>query len=454
MLQKKNSKTYTMNMCEGPLLGKILIFSIPLMLSSVLQLLFNAADVIVVGNFAGRESLAAVGSTGSLINLLTNLFVGLSVGVNVTMAHFLGSGEEKKLAKTLHTAILLALFSGALLVAIGVPAARILLEWMASPEDVIGLAEKYLRIYFLGMPAVMLYNFGSAALRAAGDTKRPLYYLTGAGVVNVILNLIFVIHFHMGVVGVATATVVSQYISGLLVVHCLMQEKGPMQLKRQELKIHWDIVRQLLRIGLPAGLQGTIFSLSNVVIQSSVNSFGSTVMAGSAAAANIEGFVYVSMNAFYQTALTFVSQNYGAGKKDRITKTLVLCIGLVTICGLVLGNGAYLFGTQLLSIYSQDSLVVAAGLRRMLMICCFYCLCGIMDVLVGVLRGIGYSVLPMIVSMLGACGLRLLWIATIFRQIHTEKILYASYPISWFLTASVHFCCYLMIWNSIKRKKL
>lgn len=454
MLQKKKERNYTMNMCEGPLLGKILIFALPLMLSSILQLLFNAADVIVVGNFAGSESLAAVGSTGSLINLLTNLFVGLSVGVNVTVAHFMGAGEKKRIEKTVHTAILLALMSGIFLAAAGILSVKTLLVWMSSPEDVIGLAELYLRIYFLGMPAVMLYNFGSAVLRAAGDTKRPLYYLSFAGVVNVILNLIFVIGFDMGVAGVGTATVASQYISGLLVLRCLMQEKGCLRLRLKELRIHWEVLGQLLGIGLPAGIQGTIFSLSNVVIQSSINSFGSTVMAGSAAAANLEGFVYVAMNAFYQTALTFIGQNFGAGKKERITKILLLCQGLVILCGLVLGNGAYLFGTKLLAIYSQDPVVIAAGMKRMFFICCFYFLCGIMDVMVGALRGIGYSVMPMIVSLLGACGLRLLWIATVFAGIHTQEALYLSYPVSWFLTASVHFLCYLIVWNRIKRKKM
>lgn len=453
-IESKKEKSYTMDMCEGPLLGKILIFCVPLMLSSILQLLFNAADVIVVGNFAGSQSLAAVGSTGSLVNLLTNLFVGLSVGVNVAVARFLGAGEKKRIEKTVHTAILLSILSGIFLAFVGIMFAGILLHWMSSPEDVIGLATIYLRIYFMGMPAVMLYNFGSAVLRAAGDTKRPLYYLSFAGVINVILNLIFVIGFDMGVAGVGTATVVSQYISGVLVMWCLMREEGVLKLRLKELRIHWDVVGVLLRIGLPAGIQGTIFSLSNVVIQSSINSFGSTVMAGSAAASNLEGFVYVAMNAFHQTAMTFVSQNFGAGKKERIIRILLLCQGLVVLVGIVLGNGAYLLGEKLLGIYSQDTAVIEAGMHRMLYICCFYALCGVMDVMVGVLRGIGYSVMPMIVSLLGACGLRLLWIATIFARVHTEQVLYLSYPISWFLTASVHFLCFMIIWHRIKRKKM
>lgn len=453
-MESKKDKSYTMNMCEGPLFGKILLFSVPLMLSSILQLLFNAADVIVVGNFAGSQSLAAVGSTGSLVNLLTNLFVGLSVGVNVAVARFLGAGETKRIGKTVHTAILLSILSGVFLAFAGILFAGTLLRWMSSPEDVIGLATKYLRIYFLGMPAVMLYNFGSAILRAAGDTKRPLYYLSLAGVVNVVLNLIFVIGFDMGVAGVGTATVVSQYISALLVMRCLMREEGALQLKLKELKLHWDVVGVLLQIGLPAGIQGTIFSLSNVVIQSSINSFGSTVMAGSAASANLEGFVYVAMNAFHQTAMTFTSQNFGAGKKERIVRILLLCQGLVVAVGIVLGNGAYLFGEQLLGVYSRDEAVIRAGMNRMQYICCFYAICGVMDVMVGALRGIGYSVMPMIVSLLGACGLRLLWIATVFAKVHTEQVLYLSYPISWFLTASVHFLCFMIVWNRIKKKNL
>lgn len=453
-MQKTKEKKYTMNLCEGPLLGKILLFALPLMLSSVLQLLFNAADVIVVGNFAGSQSLAAVGSTGSLINLLTNLFVGLSVGVNVVVAHFMGAGEKNRISRTIHTSILLSVLSGVFLTFFGIAMARLLLVWMSSPEDVIELAALYLRIYFLGMPALMLYNFGSAILRAAGDTKRPLYYLFFAGVVNVILNLGFVIGLKMGVAGVAAATVASEYISGFLVLRCLMQEEGALHLELRNLRIHWDIVKQLLRIGLPAGIQGTIFSLSNVVIQSSINSFGSTVMAGSAAAANLEGFVYVSMNALYQTALTFVSQNYGAGKKERIPGIVLRCQGIVILVGLVLGNGAYLIGRQLLAIYSQDGQVIEAGMRRMAVICCFYFLCGVMDVMVGALRGVGYSVMPMIVSLLGACGLRLLWIATIFAGHHTERVLYLSYPVSWFLTASVHLLCFLLIWGRIKKKKM
>ena len=448
--KQKSSK---IEMCSGPLFSKILFFAIPLMLSSILQLLFNAADIVVVGRYAGSESLAAVGSTSSLINLITNLFVGLSVGTNVVVAHFFGSKENTKIGKTVHTSVVLSLISGVMLTVIGVVMAPIFLELMSTPEDIISLSTLYLRIYFIGMPAVMLYNFGSAILRAAGDTKRPLYYLLFAGLINVILNLIFVIGFGMGVDGVAIATVISQIISAVLIIWCLTKEEGCLHLELRELKLDREIVIRILKIGLPAGFQGVVFSLSNVVIQSSINSFGSVIMAGSAAAANIEGFVYVAMNAFHQTALTFTGQNYGAGEYKRVNRILFICQGMVVVTGMVLGNLAVIFGTQLLSIYSPDMLVIAAGLRRMNYVCRVYALCGIMDVMVGALRGIGYSVMPMVVSLLGACGLRLIWIVTIFKLYHTEAILYMSYPVSWIITFSVHIICYIIVTRKFRHSK-
>lgn len=440
-------KKYEVDMLHGPLLGKILLFALPLMMSSILQLLFNAADVVVVGQYAGDESLAAVGSTSSLINLLTNLFIGLSVGANVMVAHYFGSGEKDKISDTIHTSIVVSFLCGLFLTVLGALAAPILLRWMSSPEDVIGLATIYLRIYFIGMPAMMLYNFGSSILRAAGDTRRPLYYLSISGVINVALNLLFVIRFSMGVAGVAIATIVSQYISAALIIRCLMREEGELRLSLRSLHINRGILLRILRIGLPAGIQGTVFSLSNVVIQSSINSFGKTVMAGSAAAANLEGFVYVAMNALHQTALTFVGQNYGAGQKKRLLKVLYLCQGAVFVIGMLLGNLAAFFGHTLLRIYSDKEAVIEAGMVRLNYICRFYALCGMMDVMVGALRGIGSSVVPMIVSLLGACGLRLLWIATVFRQIHTMPMLYLSYIVSWALTAAVHVLCFVWLYR-------
>ena len=439
---KTEKKTFEIDMCSGPLLGKILLFAFPLMLSGVLQLLFNAADIIVVGRFTGHAALAAVGSTSSLINLLINLFIGLSVGTNVLVANYYGAKKERLVSETVHTSVLTSLISGCILIVIGLFLAGPLLKLMGTPGDVLGQATLYMRIYFMGMPVIMLYNFGSAILRAIGDTRRPLYYLLLAGVLNVALNLIFVICFHMGVAGVALATVLSQIVSAGLIVRALMKSDGCFKLDIRSLKIYPARLKQMIRIGLPAGMQGAIFSISNVLIQSSINSFGSVVMAGSTAASNIEGFVYNAMNSLYQTSLSFTSQNYGAGKLDRVNRILLLCLGSVTVVGLVLGNGAYFFGRQLLGIYSSDPEVISYGLIRMAYLCVPYFTCGVMDVFVGSLRGMGYSIMPMLVSLTGACGFRILWIFTVFRYSHTLETLFVSYVISWVLTATVHLICY------------
>lgn len=445
---------YEMDMCSGSLLKKMLVYALPLMFSSILQLLFNAADVVVVGRFAGDNALAAVGSTGSLINLLTNLFVGLSVGTNVLVAQFYGAKKEKDLQETIHTSMLLSVYSGILLTIIGIVAAKQILIWMQSPAEVLELSALYLKIYFLGMTSTMVYNFGSAILRAVGDTKRPLYYLFFAGIVNVVLNLIFVIRFQMGVAGVAAATAISQTISAALIVRCLMKEEGCIHLSLKELKLHQDKVKKIVKVGLPAGFQGMVFSLSNVVIQSAVNSFGAVVVAGNSAASNIEGFVYVAMNAFYQTTVSFTSQNYGARNYRRIRQILYIGELYVILTGVVLGNAVVLFGSSLLRIYSDSAAVVEAGLTRLHIICTFYALCGMMDVLVGSLRGIGYSVMPMIVSLIGACGLRLIWIYTVFQmpQFHVIQTVYWSYPITWTITMTVHAVCFVWAYKKIVRK--
>ena len=443
----KQRRGYRIDMVNGPLAGKILFFALPLMASSLLQLLFNAADIVVVGRFVGKEALAAVGSNGSLVNLLVNLFMGFSVGANVVVAQDLGGGREEDVRKSVHTAITLSLLSGLALTLIGATLARQLLELISSPEDVIDLATVYLRIYFFGMPANMLYNFGAAILRSQGDTQRPLYYLTIAGVVNVLLNLFFVVVLQISVAGVALATIISQYISAGLVLLCMLHEPGALHLDLRSLGIDKDVVRRICRVGLPAGFQGIVFSLSNVVIQSSINSFNSTVIvAGSSASANIEGFVYASMNAFYQTALTFTSQNYGAGQCKRVDRTLFLCQAYVVITGLVLGNLAVFFGPTLAGIYAPgQQAVIAQAVLRLKYVCSLYCICGIMDTMVGILRGLGYSVVPMVVSMIGACGTRLLWVATIFRANPTPALLYLSYPVSWTITAFVHILFFLFI---------
>ena len=446
----KQKKSFEIDMCNGPLLGKILLFSIPLMLSGVLQLLFNAADIIVVGRFVGHQALAAVGSTGSLINLLVNVFIGLSVGTNVMVANYYGAKKYEQVRETVHTSVLTSLVCGCALIAAGVLLAAPLLSLMGTPDDVLEQATLYMRIYFAGMPVILLYNFGAAILRAIGDTRRPLYFLLFAGVINVLLNLFFVIQLHLGVAGVALATVLSQAVSAGLIVRTLLKSEGCFQLELRKLKIYPERLRQMIRIGLPAGMQGAIFSISNVLIQSSINSFGSVAMAGSTAASNIEGFVYTSMNALHQTALSFTSQNYGAGKTDRINRILLLCLGCVTVVGLVLGNCAYFFGHQFLGIYSSDPEVISYGLIRMSYIAVPYFLCGIMDVMVGSLRGLGYSIMPMLVSLTGACGLRILWIFTAFQWFRSLDTLFISYPISWGLTAAVHMLCYFF---AIRKKK-
>ncbi len=440
-------KKYEIDMCSGSVFKKMILFALPLMCSSILQLLFNAADIVVVGRFAGDNALAAVGSNTALINLLTNIFVGLSVGGNVLTAQYYGAKNDKDLKDTVHTAMTLSIYSGIFLTVIGICLAKVLLELMQAPEEVLGLAVLYLRIYFLGMTATMVYNFGSAILRAVGDTKRPLYYLLGAGIVNVVLNLFFVIVLKMGVAGVAAATAISQLISALLVVRCLVKEKGGIHLDLKALGIRKEKMLKIMQIGLPAGFQGMVFSLSNVVIQSAVNSFGAIAVAGNSAASNIEGFVYMAMNAFYQATISFTSQNYGAKQYKRIYKILIAGEIYVIATGIILGNLAVFFGHSLLSIYSSSPDVITAGMSRLRIICTVYALCGIMDVLVGALRGIGYSVVPMIVSLVGACGLRLLWIATVFKipAYHSLTTVYLSYPITWTITLLVHALTFFIV---------
>ncbi len=439
------AKSYEIDMCNGPLFPKILAFSIPLMLSGILQLLFNAADMIVVGRFAGSTALAAVGANAALINLLTNLFIGFSVGANVLVAQFYGAGKEREMSETVHSAVVLSLLCGGILLVFGILIAPQILIVMGTPGDVLSQAVLYIRIYFAGIPVLLLYNFGSSILRAVGDTKRPLYYLLAAGVINIILNLIFVIGFHLGVAGVALATVISQCVSAALVARCMMRMEGGCRLEFSKLGVNRDKIVQIMRIGFPAGLQGTLFSLSNVLIQSSVNSFGSVAMAGNTAGQNIEGFIYMAMNSFHQTALSFSSQNYGAGKYKRIDRVLFQCLGLVTFVGVALGWAAYLLGEPLLGIYSSNPRVIEVGLLRMSVICTMYCLCGIMDVLTGELRGIGCSVFPMVVSLLGVCVFRVFWIFTVFQQYRSLWVLYISYPVSWTLTAAVNMVCFMVV---------
>ena len=452
MAEKTARISYRMDMTEGPLSTKINKFTIPVMLSGILQLLFNTADVIVVGRFTGKTALAAVGSTGSLINLLVSLFMGLSIGTNVLVARYQGAKDDKAVSETVHTSIALGIVGGLILLIIGIVATRPLLEMMATPEDVIDQSTLYMRILFFGMPLNLILNFGAAILRAIGDTKRPLYYLTIAGVINVILNILLVTVFSLGVAGVAIATVISEGVSCVLILLCLKHETGAIRLYFNRIKINPSKCIDIMKIGLPAGLQGCIFSISNVLIQSSVNSFGSTVMAGNTAASNIEGFVYVSMNSLHQTCISFTSQNFGAGKFKRIKKVLINCLIIVAITGLVLGNSAYFFGKYLLSAYNNEAEVISYGLIRLSIISTMYFLCGLMDVMVGAMRGIGYSILPMIVSLVGACGLRIVWIYTVFVKFRTLDILFISYPVTWTITFLSHLVCYYIVTRKYKDK--
>ena len=442
---KRPSSRFEMDMTTGALLPKVLMFALPLVLTSVLQLLYNAADVIVVGRYAGAQSLAAVSSTGSLINLLVNIFMGLSVGSSVVIARAYGAGDTREVHQGVHTSVTVAGIAGIAVGFLGFFASRPLLQLMGSPDDVIDLAALYMRIFFLGMPFNMLYNFGAAILRAVGDTRRPLYFLTFSGLVNVLLNLLLVIVFKLDVAGVAIATVISQIISAVLVLGCLLRSDGSIRLDPRELRIHREPLLHIVRVGLPAGVQGSLFSISNVLIQSSVNSFGSIAMAGNGAAANLEGFVYVAMNAIHQAALTFASQNLGARKIDRVRRNMWVCLGTVTAIGLSTGLVMLLLGRPLLSLYNGDPEVIRYGLLRMSFILPTYFLCGCMDVMVGQLRGIGYSIMPMIVSLTGACLFRVVWIYTAFAATHTLENLYISYPISWALTFAVHLMCYLYV---------
>ena len=450
------SSRYEMDMTQGALLPKVLLFSLPLIASGILQLLFNAADMIVVGQWAGEQCLAAVGSTGSLINLMVNVFIGLSVGGSVAVAKSYGANDPAAVHRSVHTAMTLAIIAGVVVGVLGFVFCRPLLQMMDNP--VLDLATTYMSIYFLGMPFNMVYNFGASILRAVGDTRRPLVYLTIAGVVNVVLNLILVICFHMNVAGVAIATVASQAVSAVLVVVCLMRSSGAVHLDIRELRIHKREFALIAKVGLPAGLQGSLFSISNVLIQSSINSFGDVVVAANSAAGNLEGFVYTSMNAIHQAALTFASQNLGAGQIRRVRRSVWVCVGTVTVIGLVLGNLMFLFGEPLLRLYLKDPAavdpltgvsVLSYGMLRMKYMLPLYCLCGLMDVAVGSLRGVGYSVMPMIVSLTGACLFRVVWILLIFNPtpvaLRTPDLLYISYPLSWAVTFGVHLLCYAFV---------
>ena len=442
-----NTKTskYEIDMCNGSILDKLVSFSIPLMLSGILQLLFNAVDIIVVGQFTGNEALAAVGSTTALINVFVNLFIGISLGASVLAARFYATGQEKEMSETVHTSITLALISGIAMGIIGVIAAKGALELMDTPDNVLNLSTLYMRIYFMGMPFFMLYNYGAAILRAVGDTKRPLLFLIISGATNVLLNLLLVIQFHLGVAGVAIATVISQCISCILVLRCLYLSDGSYQLRFNKLGMKTRYVKQIFQIGIPAGIQSTIINFSNVLLQSSVNSFGSVAMAGYTAANNIFGFLYVSVNSITQACMSFTSQNYGVRKFKRMDKVLLECLGLTVIVALVLGGGSYLFGAELMHIYTKSTKVIECGVDIMLYTTVTYFLCGIMDLLPGALRGMGHSTVPMILSVIGTVGTRIVWIYVIFPCHRSLDFLFISYPVSWLLTIVMQVICFYFV---------
>lgn len=451
-----------MDMLNGPLFKNIIKFTIPLLLTGTLQLLYNAADIVIVGQFASDHSLAAVSSTGSLINLIVNVFMGLSVGASVIVSQNMGAGKYKDVSEAVHTSIAISIVCGIVVGVFGFFASKGMLQLMDSPADVIDLSALYVKIYFLGMPANMIYNFGAAILRAVGDTKRPLYYLSFSGIINVVLNLIFVIVLHMDVAGVALATIISQIISAILVIRCLLKSDGAVKLIPSKIKIHGDKLKKIIAVGLPAGIQGSLFSISNVIIQSSINAFGSEAMAGNGAASNIEGFIYVAMNSLHQAAITFAGQNYGAGKIKRIKTVCLECMALVSAVGLLMGALVFTFGEQLLSIYTDSPAEIEYGLVRMNMIMFTYFLCGTMDVMVGMLRGIGHSLTPTIVSIACVCGFRILWIFTAYAgykatgaSVHDCFVmLLVSYPVSWIAATVAHSFCFAMHYRGIKKRAL
>ena len=444
-------------MLDGPLFLNIVLYTIPIILTSVLQLLFNAADLVVVGRYCGSISVAAVGATGAITNLIINLFIGLSVGSGVSVAHALGSQDDQAAHRTVHTALPAALVSGVILTIVGVFLSSTFLKLMGTPENVLALSAVYMRIYFCGITFTMVYNFCASILRAAGDTKSPLIFLAIAGVINVGLNLVFVIQFNMNVAGVALATTISQAVSAILVITALVRRKDACKLELRKMRFYKPQLMKILRIGLPAGIQGSLFSISNVMIQSSINSFGDVLMSGNAAAGNIEGFVYVAINAFSQTAVNFTGQNAGAKQYRRVSQIMKICLILVAVVGLVAGFTAWYFGETLLSIYITDSPeAIGYGMIRLAYLCLPYFLCGMMDVSTGALRGMGSSLAPMVISVLGVCGIRIGWIATIFQiaQFHTPQSLYLSYAISWTITFAIQMAAFIMLYNKLTGKTL
>ena len=447
---KKNK--YEIDMCNGTIMDKLISFALPLMLSGMLQLTFNAVDIVVIGQFSGKQSLAAVGATTALINVFTNLFIGISLGANVIAARFYAAGRDKEMSETVHTAISLALISGIVMGIVGIVFSHGALQLMGTPSDVIDLSTLYMRIYFIGMPFFMLYNYGAAILRAVGDTKRPLMFLIISGVVNAALNLTLVIGAHLGVAGVAIGTVVSQCLSCILVLRCLYRIEGSYQLRFSKLCIKGVYVKQIFQVGIPAGLQSMVINFSNALLQSSVNSFGSTEMAGYTAANNLLGFLYMSINSVTQACMSFTSQNFGVGKYKRMDRVLKDCLILTMGIALVLGGGFYIFGPQILKIYTRSPKVIESAMEILSITTVPYFLCGIMDLFPGALRGMGYSMVPMILSVIGTVGTRIVWIYGLCPTHRSLYFLFISYPGSWIATIVMQVICYYFVRRMVYRK--
>lgn len=445
----KKSK-YEIDMCNGTIMDKLISFSFPLMLTSILQLMFNAVDIIVVGRFGGSQSLAAVGSTTALINIFTNLFIGISLGANVLAARYYAAERDKEMSEAVHTAIALALISGIIMAFVGVGASRFALTLMGTPDDVIQLSVLYMRIYFMGMPFFMLYNYGAAILRAVGDTKRPLFYLVAAGLANVALDLLLVVVIPLNVAGVAIGTVASQMISCILVLHCLYKSEGSYQLRFSRLTIKPAHLKLIFQVGIPAGIQSTVINFSNALLQSSVNSFGSTAMAGYTAANNIIGFLYAAVNAITQACMSFTSQNYSVRKQKRMDRVLINCIILSVGVSAVMGVGAYLFGSRILRIYTSEADVIQCGLEVLSITTVPYFLCGIMDLFPGAMRGMGHSGVPMILSVIGTVGTRIVWVYWFFPSHRSLHFLFISYPASWMFTIIMQAVCFYFVRKQCK----
>ena len=439
-------------MCSGSIMDKLISFSLPLMLSGVLQLMFNAVDIVVVGRFSGSQALAAVGSTTALINLFTNLFIGISLGANVLAARFFASGKAREMSETVHTAISLAAISGIIMAFAGLLFSRLALELMGTPSDVIDQSSLYMKIYFIGMPFFMLYNYGAAIIRAIGDTKRPLFYLIISGCINAALNMILVIVFHLGVAGVAIATVISQMLSCILVLKCLYQSEGSYQLRFSKLTLKKYCLKQIFQVGIPAGIQSTVITFSNVLLQSSVNSFGSIAMAGYTAANNIFGFLYMAVNSVTQACMSFTSQNYGVSKYKRMDRVLADCMILTVIVSLLLGCGSYVFGHQILRIYTEDAEVIACGMEILSYTTVTYFFCGIMDLFPGALRGMGHSAVPMLLSIIGTVGTRVVWIFGVFPHHRSLAALFLSYPVSWIVTILLQVVCFYFVRKEVHKQ--